>query len=369
MPMLPILYQKKKNGVAQWEVGAVTGPNDAAVLRKCHGYVGGAIQVNDKVIRTGKNLGKANATTPFQQAESEAQSAWQKQLDKGYVEDPSGESNVLLPMKAQDFTKSGHRIIYPAYGQPKMNGVRCLAKRTLEGIEFTSRGGKSYNDCLQHLVDPLMQVMAPGQVFDGEIYIPDTSLQQIVRLVKKYRPGDSEALQYWIYDMVNQQPYKDRLLYLRGLFEVAAHRGVADLPGLRIVDTIIIDTPDEVVHCHDRWVEDGFEGAIVRNADGKYEVNQRTHNLQKYKSFQDKEVEIIGGKSGEGLEDGCVVFVVKDEFGNEFTSRPKGTREVRKQWLDDIDQLIGKQLTIRYFELSEDGVPQQNRGIAIRDYE
>jgi hypothetical protein len=96
----------------------------------------------------------------------------------------------------------------------------------------------------------------------------------------------------------------------------------------------------------------------------------RSKDLQKYKDFMDSEFEIVGGKLATGLEEGCIVFRVKTEDGKEFEVKPKGTREMRREWARDMDNIVGKMLTVRYPLLSEDGIPCSGAvGIAIRDYE
>ena len=49
--------------------------------------------------------------------------------------------------------------------------------------------------------------------------------------------------------------------------------------------------------------------------------------------------------------------------------RPKGSVEKRQQMFKDLEKIIGKELTVRYQELSEDGIPIFPVGIVIRDYE
>ena len=49
--------------------------------------------------------------------------------------------------------------------------------------------------------------------------------------------------------------------------------------------------------------------------------------------------------------------------------RPKGTYAQRSEWLKNIDTLIGKLLTVKYAELTPDGVPFHPTGECIRDYE
>jgi DNA ligase-1 len=91
--------------------------------------------------------------------------------------------------------------------------------------------------------------------------------------------------------------------------------------------------------------------------------------LQKYKEFFDKEFVIVGGHEGSGPDAGTVVFEVKTKEGKVFSVRPKGTREERTEWLNDMKNIKGKELTVRYQNLSEDGIPIFPVGIAIRDYE
>ena len=78
----------------------------------------------------GKNLGRANATTPDQQAEKEALAKWELKKKDGYRETIE-ESDLApkLPNLCQDFKDSGHNMEYPAQTGPKLNGMRVMAVR------------------------------------------------------------------------------------------------------------------------------------------------------------------------------------------------------------------------------------------------
>lgn len=383
MTELATLYKKSGKKVQQWRVTVVLPliADGTATVRKIHGQVDGKLQTIDRVVKKGKNEGRANATTPYEQALLEAESAWKKQKDKGYTTDPSGESGIILPMKAQSFKKAGHRMPYPAWCQPKFNGVRCLAF-CLEAengeayMDYRSRGGKSYNGSLAHLSPYLLSVLRPGDILDGEIYAHGVPLQKVASRVKKYYRGESEKLQYWIYDTVKRGAmYGQRRAWVDGV------RRMLNCPELfPEVETVMVGKSSDVDKLHDIWVELGFEGAIVRNSAGHYGINKRTADLQKVKNFIDHEFEIIGGRPAEGTQDGCVIFRVRgeaidkngDKTGKvvEFDVVPKGTLDLRRAWMNDIDKLIGEKLTVRYFELSEDGCPHGNPvGVCIRDYE
>jgi len=367
MKSWPTLYRKLETGkIKRWDIYVL----ETALITIQHGFVDGKIQTIEERIFKGKNIGKANETTPYEQACLEAESKWKRQIDAGYVEDESGETDIMLPMLAQDFKKNKHRVRYPADAQPKLNGVRCLAKKvSATKIEFISRKNKRYTT-LKHIEKELLPIMKIGDVLDGEIYIHEATFQEIIRLVKKYRKGETEKLEYWCYDMaIPKLSFTDRSLNLVNLLITGVTGYAEENLLVRFVQTETVDSEKELKMWHDDWVKEGFEGAILRDIHDTYHFNGRVVGLLKYKEFFDKEVTIIGGVSGKGLEEGCVIFKVRDEFGNEFSSRPKGTRETRRRWLRDIKLLIGKELTIRYQELSEDNVPVFNVGIAIRDYE
>ena len=65
----------------------------------------------------------------------------------------------------------------------------------------------------------------------------------------------------------------------------------------------------------------------------------------------------------------CVLFIVRNRRGHTFVVRPRGSFELRRQWMKDINSIIGKKLTVRYQELTDDGIPRFPVGISIRDYE
>lgn len=366
---LPTLYQEAQTGkIKFWAVEAIPSEvGGPAILRKTHGFVDGKKQHKDREI-IGKNAGRANATTPYEQACKMARSDYRKKLDKGYVQSTDGKSKIILPMLAQNFRKSGHRIDYPAYVQPKLNGVRCLAictgqDETVE-VNFISRKGKSYDAVCNHLRPHLVKLMKPGEIYDGELYIHGMSLQKIVRLTKKYRPGETEQLQFWIYDTVSNESFEDRWINVI----MAINR----LPTALFPHFVSgeVNSADEVKWAHDMCVTNGFEGLIIRNANAPYAINKRSKDLQKYKEFMEDEFEIIDVLEGSGTEAGCAVFEVKNKHGQKFKSRPAGSFKTRQRWFRDRGNLVGKMLTVRYFELSDDNIPTGNNvGIVIRDYE
>ena len=103
--------------------------------------------------------------------------------------------------------------------------------------------------------------------------------------------------------------------------------------------------------------------------DSLYE-NKRSKSLLKNKSFIDEEYIIIDIEEGNGNKAGMVgSFVFKNKAGKIFNASPKFNWYICKQMLVDKDLLIGKEATIKYFNLTPDNIPRFPYVKAIRDYE
>jgi ATP-dependent DNA ligase len=117
-------------------------------------------------------------------------------------------------------------------------------------------------------------------------------------------------------------------------------------------------------------MEQGYEGQMVR-LNEKYE-NKRSKSLLKRKEFIDEEYTILGIEEGQGNKTGMIgSFIFENKDGKRFNSSPKFNWEVCKQMWDERDTLIGKQATVKYFNLTpgDSPVPRFPYVIAIRDYE
>jgi DNA ligase-1 len=373
----PQLYAKASTGkIKTWQIGVTLNDDNTATIWTLHGYVDGKLQLKPKPIKIGKNIGKKNETTPYDQAVSEAFSSHKKKIDKKYITEiptSDNEPDIYLPMLAKKLQES--YVKFPVMCQPKLNGVRCLSKKFDElTINYTSRKFKSYNETLGHLTADLLEMMRVNEIFDGEIYYYGFTFQQIIRRVKKLRE-DSNMLQYWVYDVADETMEAS---VRNSLYQA---RIPDDHPRIIKVPTSIALTMDDIQMLHNQNVGLGFEGTIIRNMDGKYKFDFRSADLLKKKDFKDKEFKIVGGKAevvaeyneetGETTEQHAVVFECQmdDDSGNTFEVRPRGSVELRVKWLNELENIKGKDLTVRYQERSEDNVPIFPVGIVIRDYE
>ncbi len=361
----PLLFAKSSTGkIKVWQIRAESDGKAAKIVTH-HGYVDSEeLQSTAVKVSKGKNIGKKNETTPFEQACSQAESKWNKKKDKKYVEDPSGDSDILLPMLALTFTKRKHDIDYPALAQPKLNGIRCLAKKvSKKEMVYTSREGKVFTT-LDHLSPELLRLLEVNQVWDGELFTRQLTFQQITSAVKRLQENTA-LLQLWVYDIVDAQTpfYKRQKIYLDKI-----NQAKSDL--LVPVRVRTVKNEKEVMDLHDIYYNAGFEGIMIRNGLGLYKETYRSKDLQKHKNFIDDEYEIIGHHDGEGKDEGAVTWICVTKDGEEFDCTPNGTYPQRYKWWKDRKKYIGKMLTVRYQNLSDDrNVPVFPKGIVIRDYE
>lgn len=365
----PTLYTKdRENRLREWIQQVVDMGNGTFEIQTKHGLQNGKQQVEKVTINLGKNVGRANETTPEQQAILEAQSKWNGMKDKGYSENPKDIEQVL-PMLAKKFQEYKHKIVYPCFVQPKLDGVRCLSKRVNGVIEFISRKGKHYQT-LSHIEEELKTLMDIGDIYDGEIYIHGVTFQDLISAIKNVKNKDKaklncKDLEYWIYDYADSSlPFDERCALIvnkLGVRKEGTH--------IRLLRTDIADSEKEIMKYHKEYCAMGYEGIIIRNRNGKYEFNFRSNDLQKYKTFLDEEFEIIGVKDGIGRYSGCATFICKTNKGETFDCNPKCTIEKKQEYWNNKDDYIGKLLTVRFQEKSKDGIPRFPIGISIRDYE
>lgn len=366
--MKPLYGLTSKSKTKVWKVTIIAYEAGNAEIKQEYGMLDGKMQINIKNIKKGKNLGKVNETSPFHQASLEAASKYRKKLEQeGYSEDKDNLKIPELPMLAQTYDYEKDKIVFPAFAQPKLNGVRNFEKQIAPGtIQYKSRKGKEYTT-LEHLTSDLLKI-PEIKIGDGEVYCHGMSLQEIGKAVKKQREASLD-LELWLYDIADpDMDFEDRIVKL--------HNAIAKLPKdskIKAVETVEVNSEEEIMALHKKWIDEGFEGIIIRNKKGGYSFKHRSKNLQKYKDFMDDEFQIVGGYEGNGTSyEGMVTFECITKEGKIFGVVPKGSHAYKRELWQDLDKILAAKtmLTVKFLEYSDEGLPIGNTvGIAIRDYE
>jgi DNA ligase-1 len=368
---LPTLYHKGKDGkLRQWTVSY----DDIKVYTKYGTCDGMLIESSYRV--EPKNVGRANATTAAEQAKLEAEASWLFKRDRKYSETKKdAEQPLYLPMLAKEF--SGRRRAeakYPMYLQPKLDGVRCLAKRENDEVTLTSRQGKPWN--IPHIAQDLLKFMEDGDVFDGEIYIHGETFQKITSLVRRADPANKNhnpealKLEYWVYDRPVLAGDED-ISFEEREFVNAFSTLTAPVGGAGRIVIVASDSVydyHEVEGYHDHYAAEGYEGVVLRDPKSKYEWGYRSDGLLKFKKFQDSEFEIVDVIEGIGKMEGHGIFICKSDCSDQtFECSLKGTMAERKELFDNKEDYIGKVLKVKYFNRTDSGLPRFPVGLGVRD--
>ncbi len=357
-----VLYKRTSTGAIQvWWMEI-----DGAMHRSSSGQQGGAITTSEWTTCTSKNVGRANETSPEDQAILEVAAEYTLKQKKGYrttVEDV--DTVGFKPMLAQEFegnNKKAVEKIFAAGGrvlvQPKLDGMRCIA--TAAGL--VSRNGNPIV-AVPHIVDALLPIFEkyPDLTLDGELYNHDlkADFPKLMSLVKKQKPTAedfkaSQVIEYHIYDTPNRE--------LRS--EIWPEAPLMSVP------TIACHTLEQIDAQHERNLHEGYEGSMIR-LDGPYE-QKRSKLLLKYKPEMDSEFEIVSIHEGLGNKSGMAGYAVLYINGNRdrtFRANIMGDRAYCTKLLENAAEVVGKNATVLFFHLTPDGVPRFPRMKAIRDPE
>ncbi len=125
---------------------------------------------------------------------------------------------------------------------------------------------------------------------------------------------------------------------------------------IRLVKSTPIGGTNMLQAEHIKNLAEGYEGTIIRHTLLGYEMDKRSKSLVKYKDFSDMSCEIINIEPSDARPDqGVVVCKIN---GQTFKATPKMSHEDRRELLTNKSDYIGKQAEIRYFEMTDLGLPR-----------
>ena len=430
------LYDNSVTGKRKrWDI-QVTNQESLSTINCYYGYTDGKKIETTQTIKSGKNIGKSNQTTHYEQSILQATSKWNRKCDQGYKPEykpeldwntlPSNEfslerikgtlpsndvivkgtlpSNdvivkgiqnlkidgnkgtlpvqqgtlpvqqgirrVTFPMLAQDYHKHKNKVVYPCYIQPKLDGLRNLynttsnQNTTRQGKEFSiiAQSGKLYKELL---------TLPKGLILDGEFYTDKIQFETlgVLRKTKKLTTKEQdnlEKIEYHIYDIIDTTlTFEERHNKIKELH-------LEKYEKLVYVPTFIASSEKEIKDYHITFLNQGCEGTMIRNKNSYYTLKKRSHDLLKYKDFQDSEFEITDFTfeiDTTGEDKNLIVWIINvptlennNTVGNQFVKckvRPMGTKEERKNLYEkckqNFSQFKGRKLWVKYFCRTTDG--------------
>lgn len=367
-------------------------PEHGFLITREYGQVGGKIT---KSPDTWIKVGKAGRTHR-EQAILQFNSFVKGYLDKGYIQvekHPNEYNDGELNSMFGEVKTNQYGVIKPQLAKqadkvtnPKIFDKEWLASRKLDGVKAlfyykdgevltASRGGEDYNISTTHIRtwESLVKFFEanPTVILDGELFVRGKTLQQISGAARMEKNAyDCDWLQYWVYDcyftdnpdMVAKDRYNFLVNELNHKFGIFVYMSPEDdeiKDEVRLLYHENVSGWDNMKKLHDKWVSEGFEGAVITDPTKPYKVGSRCNNLIKIKQYKSEDFMVVGYKLGlRGSED--MTFTCQLEDGRTFEAMPCGDRATKAEYVENFDNKYrGHKAECTFFNYSDDGIPTQ----------
>jgi len=258
------------------------------------------------------------------------------------------------------------------YMQPKFDGVRCVIQYDNSQVTAYSRTGKEWKniDHIRFNLKGFFQ-LNPDVILDGELYNHDLNndFGKIISLVRKTKPTDEDRLessstvQFHCYDIINMKANFNFNVRNKWI-----SMNVPENHCVKHVETHEIHAEKYALQYHKINLKNGYEGSILR-LNEPYQT-KRSHNLRKFKDFQDSEATLTGWVEGKGKRVGTIgKFTAIDDEGNEFGMPVMDKFEYLQENFKKMQKWVGKTATFTYFERTKANSYRHPLFKCIRDYE
>lgn len=390
----PTLYIWDRNKVRKWRVQVDGTPNNA---RYCitFGFIDGAVESKYTEV-SGKNVGKSNATTSWEQAMRDAQALYDKKVKEGYKNEDEFDFNnpqdrtygetdtpkamLLYKADAPNFIGTGkeklYPVIFPCYVQEKLDGVFAAATKEhgliTRGGELTlTPKGETLSDIfpeitfnIKELCNDIEKQIKERVVLNGELYVKDSNLQNITSAAKKHN-SLSDSIEYHIFDVylpnkpkANQVERFNILHHIQLLIDTSVYTKINYIP-----ETVAYSWND-ISDIEDTVILFGGEGLVLRNKRGVYTPGKRSRDVLKLVRFDQTSVWIEDVIPME-KEPTQGIFVC-NYSGKEFKVTPSEfNHDQRNEMLRNKHNYIGKKLLIQHRGYTNDGIPRIAKGVKI----
>ena len=246
----------------------------------------------------------------------------------------------------------------------KLDGIRNSAMIENGRIIHKSRQGKVVEG-LNQINQALNELELDGYFIDGELIrinhdnIPSDENFRLTTTVVNSKSDNKEGLEFVVFDMTPIEDYhrgKCDMTYIERLKLMEEKIGNGN-EFIRLVPKYgITKDVDEIYDKLNEVVNRQLEGLMLNTLNGKYEFGKRPKSIMKVKKFQDGDVLVTDVIEGDGRLVGTlgkveVQFKYKDKIYTNYVGSGFSDSERSYYW-EHKDELIGKVITISYFEIS-----------------
>jgi len=254
----------------------------------------------------------------------------------------------------------------------KLDGVRCIAIcDNLGNVKLHSRAGKEF-DTLDKVKEDLIYAMKPNTVWDGEICILDEDGNESFQgIMKEIRRKDHTIPNptFLVFDCLTLEEFNSgtstRKLSERIIKDLQPmHNSIEGYDTLQALEMTKVDSFEQIQSMADEADSLGHEGIMIRK-DCEYK-GKRSNDILKVKKMHDEEYEIVGFdfadhrviENGKEVKERMLSQIYIEHKGNKVGVGSGFSKEQRRYYTKNFNELTGKTATIQYFEetLNEDGL-------------
>jgi len=284
--------------------------------------------------------------------------------------------NVALANKYDDKTKK--KVDFSNsnwFVSRKLDGVRCLIFVDSNGNTSSyARSGKQFHT-LSSVEEEIKSLGVKNVVYDGELCIVDENGNEDFQSIMKEIGRKDHTIQKCLFQVFDFIPYEifNRGTSSTGTFSqrLTALRNVLSLKNLEKV-SMLVQTPvtsfEELESLTVKATESGWEGLMLRK-DSTYQ-GKRSNDILKVKTFFDNEYVVQDAffgpiryiKEGVEVEEEMLSGISIIHKDNVVRVGSGFTIDQRKHFFSNPKEIIGKTITVQYFEESQN----QNGQFSLR---
>ena len=245
----------------------------------------------------------------------------------------------------------------------KLDGCRCICIIDGNGEpKFFSRAGNEFLT-LDNLKPSIRQLGLINTVLDGEICMIDANgNEDFTSIMKEIKRKDHtiEQPHYYIFDHLTIKEFESKVSTTKFGQRIANIESIVPdgLMGVSVLDQFIC-ADDMFVSLLEHSKKEGWEGLMLRK-DTTYK-GKRSDEVLKVKQMHDAEYVVVDLENDvhRVIVDGAEVSelmlknIIIEHKGNRVQVGSGFNHEQRRHYFNNPEQIIGKQVTIQYFETTK----------------
>ena len=240
--------------------------------------------------------------------------------------------------------------------EPKLDGIRCFSIVRDGEVNMFARSGKLITN-FESTIGPELIKLGDG-CYDGELMGED--FISLMRQAYRKDGVDASGTYLALFDYLPLEEWDSRKTsmscsdrYSELLKRLNENCNAWDLL-LPVERCLISGDYEEIKSCHDEYVEQGYEGAMIKDPNAPYKFG-RGWEVMKFKAFHDVDLPIMGFEEGTGKHEGKLGAIVIDYNGVTVKVGSGFSDDLREKIWNDRKEFTGRIVEVRYQEVTEDG--------------